>query len=364
MQHDEYITHGQMEHYLKTHTPVSTGKMYSQARHYFHQSGLLRHTPPRIASGCDIILVSDEEFIDMCDELPISPFFLDDTTQLSSHSLFPPNYECYVIQHLNSLHVDMHHHDFFEICYVWQGSCIQSTGKHIFEMEAGDFLIIPPGIDHTVKIQTDDTILFNIMARREAFLSSSFPLLSQSFAISAFLRHSLLQSGHENCLLIHTENPSVLKRIVKHLVQECYTLQELFCDFAINIFNQLFCFILLFGEVKAKYLCLPDNFSPIAILHEIQQNYKTVTLSSLSEKFFFSEEHMSRLIKKTTGKTFSALLRETRINQAKTLVARTDLTIEQVSELVGYNDSSAFTKAFKSYVGLSPTKYRKHIAGE
>lgn len=362
MQHDEYITHGQMEHYLKTHTQIPPEEMCAQAMLYFRQLGLLRHTPPRIASGCDIILVSDEEFIDMCDELPINPLFLDDHARLTSHSLFPPNYGCYIIQHLNSLHVNQHHHDFFEICYVWQGNCLQRTASQIFEMEAGDFLIIPPGINHTVKIQSKDTILFNIMARREVFLSSSFPLLSQSFAISVFLRHSLLQSGQENCLLIHTENTDILKRIVKHFVQECYTLQELFCDFAINIFNQLFSFILLFGEVKAKYLCLPDTFSPIAILHEIQQNYKSITLNALSDKFFFSEEHLSRLIKKTTGKTFSILLRETRINQAKILIDRTDLTIEEISELVGYRDSSAFAKAFKSCVGRSPAQYRKYIA--
>lgn len=359
MYYKEFITHRQMEQFLKTQAQTTPEEACAQAIRHFQKSGIMRNAPPRMAAGCDIILVSDEEFIDMCDELPVNAFFLEDNARLTSASLFPPNYECYVVQHLNSLCADIHHHDFFEICYVWQGGCTQATAKQTFDMEAGDFLIIPPGIDHTVKVQDSDTILFNIMVRREAFLASSFPLLSQSFAISAFLRHCLLQSGQESCLLIHTENSAVLKRIVKHFVQECYTMQELFCDFAINIFNQLFCFILLFGEVKAKYLCLPDNFSLIAILHEIQQNYKTVTLKSLSDKFFFSEEHLSRMIKKTTGKTFSELLRETRINQAKMLVARTDLNIEQISEFIGYSDSSSFTKAFKSILGQSPAQYRK-----
>lgn len=355
----EFITHAQMERFLKTYSHSNPEEACASAIRYFMENGLTEASSPALTLDCDIITTSDEDFIAMCDNLPISALFMEDGSRLTSAALFPPNYECFVVRHLNSLCADVHHHDFFEICYVWAGGCTQVTASQTFSMEAGDFLIIPPGIDHKVQVTDDKTILFNIMVRKTAFMTSSFALLSQSFAISSFLRHCLLEKGQESCLLIQTDNGTILKRIVKHLTQECYTRQEIFCDFAINVFNQLFCYILLFGEIKAKYLCLPDNFSLIAILHEIQQNYKTITLKSLSDKFFFSEEHLSRLIKKTTGKNFSELLRETRINQAKLLVSRTELSIEQVSELVGYSDASSFTKAFKTSLGLSPAQYRK-----
>ena len=359
MYYSEFITHAQMERFLKTHSCSSPEEACASAIRYFTEHGLTGKHSPELSLDCDIITTSDEDFISMCDDLPVSALFMEDGSRLTSAALFPPNYECFVVRHLNSLCADVHHHDFFEICYVWAGGCTQVTANQTFSMEPGDFLIIPPGIDHKVQVTGDDTILFNIMVREDAFLSSSFSLLSQSFAISSFLRHCLLEKGQENCLLIHTDNGMILKRIIKHLTQECYLRQEIFCDFAINVFNQLFCYILLSGEIKAKYLCLPDSFSLIAVLHEIQQNYKTITLKSLSDKFFFSEEHLSRLIKKTTGKNFSELLRETRINQSKLLVSRTDLSIEQVSELVGYSDASSFTKAFKTSLGLSPAQYRK-----
>lgn len=359
MNYTEFITHAQMEQFLKTQSGSTPEEACSRAIQHFQKNGLCRKTPPRISSDCDIILVSDDDFIEMCNELPINSFFLEDNCRLTAAALFPPNYECFVVRHLNSLFADTHHHDFFEICYVWTGSCLQTTSEQTFSMEPGDFLIIPPGIDHTVNVTSSETVLFNIMVRKDAFRTSSFSLLSQNFAISEFLRHCLLKKDQENCLLIHTDNSVILKRIVKHLTQECYTMQDVFCDFAINIFNQLFCCILLSGEVKAQYLCLPDNFSVIAILYEMQQNYQTVTLKSLSDKFYFSEEHLSRLIKKATGRTFSVLLRETRINQAKLLVARTELSIEQIGELVGYSDSSSFTKAFKASLGQSPAQYRK-----
>lgn len=354
-----YITHAQMEQYLSTHYWTSPDAASIAAMDYFVQNNLLNTHVIPIADNCDIFTVSDEDFITMCDQLPVAPFFMEDRIRLTSASLFPPNYDCFVVRHLNSLRADIHHHDFFEICYVWSGGCEQITGTQSFSMHSGDFIFIPPGVDHKVQITSEGTVLFNIMVRQQAFLTSSYSALSQSYPLSAFLRHCLLQKKQSSCLLIHTDNGTVLRRIIKHLTQECYVLPELFCNFAVDIFNQLIGFLLLNGEVETKYLQLPENLSLIALLHEIQQHYRTVTLKSLAEKFYFTEEHLSRLIKKATGKNFSALLRETRISQAKLLVTRTELSMEQIGEMVGYSDASSFTKAFKSCVGQSPAQYRK-----
>lgn len=355
----EFISYRQMEDFLRTHPCSDPEEACTAAIRYFRANGLSGTSGPAIPLDCDIITTSDEEFIAMCDRLPISPLFLEDSGRLTSAALFPPNYECFVVRHLNALCADVHRHDFFELCYVWAGGCTQTTASQAFRMEPGDFLIIPPGTAHRVEVCGPDTVLFNIMVRRQAFLSSSYALLSQNFTISAFLRHCLLESGQESCLLIHTDNGPIPKRILKHLTHECYILQDVFCDFAINIFNQLFCYMLLNGEVQASHLQLPDNASLFAVLHEIQRSYRTVTLNSLAEQFFFSEEHLSRLIKKATGKNFTELLRETRINQAKYLISRTELSIEQISDLVGYSDASSFTKAFKTILGLSPAQYRR-----
>lgn len=360
---NQSLTYAQMEHYLKTHFEQSPHKAYANVVRYFIENNAIGEVPSPFPIDLDIITISDDAFIALCDQLPIHMIVSDDDLCLSSSTIFPHNYECFIVRHLNSLSIVMHHHDFFEICYVWEGGCIQQTADQVFSMKAGDFLIIPPGIDHKVKIAGSGAILFNVMVRANALQSSSLSLLTQHNAVSVFLRHCLLQEGQKNCLLIQTDNSAILKRIIKHLIQEYYTDQDVFCDFAINIFNQLFNYIIFRGEVNAKYLALPENFSPIPILNEIQRNYRTITLKSLADKFFFSEEHLSRLIKKTTGKTFSNLLRETRIEQAKLLATRTDLSFEKISELVGYSDASSFTKAFKNIVCQSPAHYRRASTG-
>lgn len=359
MQFNRYIPFGRIESFLNAlRDPPSNNSLDPAVKHFIDTQSAAEFPSP-FPTDLDIITLPDETFIELCDQLPVNTVIFEHEGQLTSSAVFPHNYECFIVRHLNSLNAAMHHHDFFEVCYVWEGSCTQYTASQSFPMVPGDFLIIPPGVEHTVSIHGDKTVLFNIMVRADTLHASSLSLLVQHCAVSEVLRHFLLEKDRKGCVLIQTDNSTVLKRIVKHLTQECYTNQDFFCDFAINVFNQLFCYILMSGELKTDYMCLPDNFSLFAILREIQQNYRTVTLKSLSDKYFFSEEHLSRLIKKMTGKTFSTLLRETRVNQAKLLIARTELSIDAVSELVGYSDASSFTKAFSASVGLSPTQYRK-----
>ena len=48
-----------------------------------------------------------------------------------------------------------------------------------------------------------------------------------------------------------------------------------------------------------------------------------------------------------------------RIDKAKSLLERTDLSINDVANAVGYTDQMAFSKIFKQNCGLSPRSYRE-----
>lgn len=64
-----------------------------------------------------------------------------------------------------------------------------------------------------------------------------------------------------------------------------------------------------------------------ALLQFIQENYATVTLEQVAEKFHYTPEHVSRLFKSTTGKTFTQLLQQVRIEKAQILLSDTNLTV-------------------------------------
>ena len=96
------------------------------------------------------------------------------------------------------------------------------------------------------------------------------------------------------------------------------------------------------------------------VIQEIEQNYQTeLTLSSLCEKYHISISYLSTMIKKKTKHTFTEYLTNLRLEYAKKLLVEEKITVSEVTEMIGYNDYFYFTKLFKKYVGVTPSKYRK-----
>lgn len=56
--------------------------------------------------------------------------------------------------------------------------------------------------------------------------------------------------------------------------------------------------------------------------------------------------------------SYQQLLDETRLELALQYINRTRLTVSQIAPLLGFSDSSNFNRAFKRWLGISPSKYR------
>lgn len=50
-----------------------------------------------------------------------------------------------------------------------------------------------------------------------------------------------------------------------------------------------------------------------------------------------------------------------KVKKAKEFLLNTDLTILQISQIVGYDRNSSFTRVFKHLEKTSPTEFRKKI---
>ncbi|MSR13952.1 MAG: AraC family transcriptional regulator [Gammaproteobacteria bacterium] len=64
-----------------------------------------------------------------------------------------------------------------------------------------------------------------------------------------------------------------------------------------------------------------------------------------------------RLALETTD--FSSVLREVRIQRATELMHRSHLHLEEVAYRLGFHDPDAFSRAFRTWTGLSPTEFRR-----
>ncbi len=100
-------------------------------------------------------------------------------------------------------------------------------------------------------------------------------------------------------------------------------------------------------------------------MHYIKENYtQKLTLSDVAEKTYVSQWHLSKLLNRHTGQSFSEILNNVRIEQAKKLLKDPSLRIGDVADAVGFMDMAHFSRVFKKQVGISANEYRNQILGK
>ncbi len=98
------------------------------------------------------------------------------------------------------------------------------------------------------------------------------------------------------------------------------------------------------------------------VILEIRSHYmEDIQLTGLAEKYNISTGRLSGMIKEELQITFSDYISQLRIQRAKELLADESMSIQEIAEMVGYNDYFYFTKVFKKVQGISPSKYRKSL---
>lgn len=81
-------------------------------------------------------------------------------------------------------------------------------------------------------------------------------------------------------------------------------------------------------------------------------------LGVMADALGISQEHLSRVIKGVTGKTYMEILNGIRIEHAKIYLKTTDMKLDEIAEQVGWGNARNFIRIFKQYEGITPGKYR------
>ncbi|GKX28405.1 putative HTH-type transcriptional regulator YisR [Vallitalea longa] len=95
------------------------------------------------------------------------------------------------------------------------------------------------------------------------------------------------------------------------------------------------------------------------IIDYINDEYqKKLTSTDIEEIFELNYDYLNRAFQKITGYSILNYLNIIRINKAKELISSTSLKVSEIGYLVGVEDPYYFSRLFKKYVGVPPSKYR------
>ena len=86
-----------------------------------------------------------------------------------------------------------------------------------------------------------------------------------------------------------------------------------------------------------------------------------ITVAEIANRVDFSESHFMRYFKENMGTSFVDYLRDYRLTMAARLLLVSDETVLSISEEVGFDNLSYFSRTFKKFTGLTPTQYQHSI---
>lgn len=105
-----------------------------------------------------------------------------------------------------------------------------------------------------------------------------------------------------------------------------------------------------------------NNFVVNKALEYIREHYKEkLRLSDVADYVFVSQWHLSKLLNKHTGQSFSEVLNTARITKAKELLENPSVRIYDIAEEVGFQDLAHFSRVFKKLEGISANEYRNRL---
>ncbi len=242
------------------------------------------------------------------------------------------------------------------LLYCIQGTFDMSVENEIFHVEPTDILLIPPNM-FFVPLNGGACEYYVV-----SFFATTVAESTSRSELNVTARIALNNGYSYSCKSEYTSNIKIQHFIkntpscVKNVFERADKLKP----------NESFSNQLLLDQlVKELLIHLSNENHPkqnhklTGIMEYIEQNYfNPLSLSSISEKFSFSESYVARLFKKELNCKPSEYINNVRISVAIELLLTTEISVTEISDKVGYSDVYYFSKTFKRIVGCSPSKAR------
>jgi AraC-like DNA-binding protein len=229
----------------------------------------------------------------------------------------------------------------------------------MIEARAGDIFVLPPGVLHALRWIPGASMEYENIIFELSFLGSgNFDLCAQKYLIPVGTRQYKLPS------LLRIGDPGY--EVLAECLQEVDRLSDERgpgYELGIKATMMRFVFLLLRQTPTTAGKETPGILRLRRILQEIEDEYmQPMTVAQAALLCDCSESHFMRWFKQMTGSSFTSYLNERRLAAAVEELRRTDDTILEIAERVGFENLSNFNRQFKAHYGVTPREYRRrHI---
>ena len=246
-----------------------------------------------------------------------------------------------------------HYHPYYEIYYLVSGTRKFFIDNTIYTVKKGDLIIIPTGAIHRVTYISNDTHERIVICFSDKFIEDFTPHLDPD-AFNKCICNSQISIPHNR--------REYIENLLEKIEHENSGIDK-YSSLMLKIhFEELLLFIMRYQEnadSPEKNIEIEDEIISNAARYIFNNYASAITLNDMAERFNMSPSYFSRKFKHCTGIGFKEYLNTIRIREAASLLLSSDLSISEIAEKCGYEDSNYFGDCFKKIKGISPREYRK-----
>ena len=94
--------------------------------------------------------------------------------------------------------------------------------------------------------------------------------------------------------------------------------------------------------------------------NKVVENFRTeMVMADYAEALDVTPTHLTRVCRNTCGKTAADMLVERKLYEARVLLARPKLEVQEIAKTLGFGSAAYFTRFIHSHLNQSPTQYRR-----
>ena len=245
-----------------------------------------------------------------------------------------------------------------EIMQITQGEACVQIGTDVVTAKKGDFLYVPPSMMLRVTAEEGNAAVRGII-----FDISVFEDNMENFDTEVF---DMFYIQSKNKITVFGDSHPVHSTLYK-LMGECfeeYATRDVCYKLPIraNIYLMLTALLRFYcgsrNELDRMIYHNVLRLSPV--LNYIGESFKEkIYIEKLADMINVSPDYFTKMFKETIGKTPIDYINAMRINYAMELLAKTEMQMAEIAEIIGFCNPNYFHKIFKQYMSVSPLAYRK-----
>jgi AraC-like DNA-binding protein len=231
--------------------------------------------------------------------------------------------------------LEEHSHRYYQIILVTNGILTIRTQSNCFDFSEGDLCIIPPEVCHSLYSKKGyDQFGINLVESKDE---------------RGIL--SLLQNHIEKFNIFHKSDWFNVLPIIQKEVQTFSQLSR--CKISSMLDN------LLLSCIEESVSKNKKDFGKQLLEYLNRRIHQAIKLSEIAEEFSLSQTQLERLCNKEFGCSVLELFNRLKMNKACTLLLDSAMSINDISEYLGFCEQTYFCRFFKKRIGITPSSYRK-----